>query len=398
MDSTKDFSRIYLLSVDTRQKQGLTNGPDLDLNDISRAFSPDGKYLAFSRGSNEFYDIYIQPVKGSEAVRLTFDNTWIAGLTWTPDGSDIIYSSGGVLWRISATGGEPTPVPASGDNLIDPVVAHRGNLLACVQTSEDYNIWRVEISRLKSRQNSPSKHIHSTQYEGLAQYSPDEKKIAYVSVKSGSPQVWVCDSDGQNDVQLTSSDGNAEAWNPAWSPDGRMIAFDGNYEGQNEIFTIPVDGGAPNQITKNPADDRSPRYSIDGHWIYFTSNRTGVWQIWKIPAEGGDAVQVTNDGGFIVRESTDGKWLYYTKDDTMGIWKKPLPDGEEIIVLNCNIEEPTQWDLAEDGIYYIKWAADNNAAIDFYDFSNEKSTEIFNTGERRFISDLDISSDRHWIT
>jgi hypothetical protein len=106
---------------------------------------------------------------------------------------------------------------------------------------------------------------------------------------------------------------------------------------------------------------------------------------------------VTQNGGFISRESADGKWIYYSKFDTTNIWKKSLPQGEETLVLTCNLENQTQWDLTEDGIYYIKWAEDENAAIDFFNFSNESITEIVNTGEGLFIENLSVSSDRHWI-
>jgi serine/threonine protein kinase len=230
MDSSKDFRRIYSLSVESLQKRELSDAPDFNQNDYFCAISPDGNKLAVSRGSGRSHDLYTIPVKGGEAERLTFNNNQIWGLTWTQDGSEIVYSSGGVLWRISATGGEPKRVPASGGL---PIVAPQGNLLACVQYSEDANIWRVEIPEIKGQKNVPSKMIYSTRWEWGAKYSPGGKKIAYASSRSGINQVWICDSTGQNDVQLTNLDGKAAAWDPAWSPDGDMVTYVSVSDGQN---------------------------------------------------------------------------------------------------------------------------------------------------------------------
>jgi Tol biopolymer transport system component len=398
MDSVKDFSRIYLLSIDTRQVQKLTDAPDEDLNDYYCAISPDGQKLAVARGAQSSYDIYIVPMKGGEAERLTFNNMWIWGLTWTTDGAEIVFSSysGGKssLWRISATGGEPRRVPVSEGSLVNPIVAKQGNRLAVVQYSDDENIWRVEIPKPKGRKTTPSKLIYSTLWEGHAKYSPDGKKIAYSSGRSGSAQIWICDSTGQNSEQLTNLNGNAQAGSPRWSPDGEMITYVGNIEGQNEIFIISVEGGPPVQITKNSAKEYRPSFSRDCNWIYFSSDRSGVWQIWKISAQGGTAIQVTNKGGYIARESTDGKWIYFTKYDTTGIWKKSLHEGGETLVLNSNNEQ-NQWDLVEDGIYFIKGKV-KSSVINFYDFANGKITEIADLGIR-WSFDLDVSSDQHWI-
>ena len=285
----------------------------------------------------------------------------------------------------------------SGEELWNPRVARQGNLLACERYTGDENIWRLEISTSKGEKNLPSKFIYSTQAEECARYSPDGKKIAYQSNKSGSLQIWICDSNGENHVQLTKLESNTEAWDPNWSPDGRMITYVGNFEGQNEIFTMSVEGGSPFQITKNPANDQLPSYSRDGDWIYFTSNRSGISQIWKIPSQGGVAVQITNKGGLRAYESKDGNWIYYCKYDTLiNIWKKSLPGGEETLVLYSNLINHYQWNLVEDGIYYFEKITSGNWVINFYDFTNENKTEIADLGDT-WNPYLDVSPDRQWI-
>ena len=284
-----------------------------------------------------------------------------------------------------------------GDDIAAPIVANQGNLLACVRWAYDENIWRLEISGSNNQKIALSKFIYSTQFEENAKYSPDGKKIAYQSDKSGSQQIWICDSNGENHILLTHSESIATAWDPNWSPDGRIITYVGDFDGQNEIFTISVEGGSPLQITKNPANDQLPSYSRDGDWIYFTSNRSGISQIWKIPSQGGNAVQITTKGGIRAYESKDGNWIYYSKYDTLiNIWKKSLPEGEETLVLRSNLLNHYQWNLVENGIYYFNKMTSGNWVINFYDFTTEYTTEIADLGDT-WNPYLDVSPDRHWI-
>src|SRR5262245_18516349 len=114
-DSATEPYSIFLLTVETGEKRRLTSPPAGSIGDECPAFSPDGKSLAFARmlgvGTK---DIYIVPVGGGEPKRLTFDDTQTLGLTWTPDGREIVFSSnrnGSVeLWRVPIAGGAPARV------------------------------------------------------------------------------------------------------------------------------------------------------------------------------------------------------------------------------------------------------------------------------------------------
>jgi serine/threonine protein kinase len=399
LDSSSDFDRIFLLSIDNKRIQELTDGPDQNLNDYYSAISPDGKTLAFTRGIDKpSSDIYVVPMTGGKAMRLTSDNNFIRGLTWTMDGKEIIYNSGlgsSRLWRISAAGGEITPIPVSGENHFHPVLSTQGNLLACEEWDDDINIWRVENPKSENLINMPSKLIYTTHQDDEQRYSPDGTKIAYRSFASGSSQIWICDSNGDNKEQLTHLDWAAEGGAPHWSPDGRSITFDQMLKGQHDIFTVSIQRAEPVKITNNSATDHSPRYSRDGRWLYFNSNRSGSWQIWKIPMQGGRATQVTENGGYIVYESYDGMWVYYRKYDTQGVWRMALPKGEEEVVLNYKIGL-NNWILSNDGIYFIMLSEQNKHMIYFYDFKTENIEGVLMLGNK-YIGDIEVSPDQNWI-
>ena len=127
--------RIILVSADTMAKRALTSPPGENLGDLNPpgdfdpVFSPDGQTIAFVRKSSWISaDIYIVRVDGGEPRRLTFNNTPIAGLTWTADGREIIFSQNplfvegnGSLWRIPASGGTAERFAEGGHNAIDPL-------------------------------------------------------------------------------------------------------------------------------------------------------------------------------------------------------------------------------------------------------------------------------------
>ena len=90
--------------------------------------------------------------------------------------------------------------------------------------------------------------IGSTRTQNSPQFSPDGKSIAFASERSGSPEIWMCDSEGRNPIQLTSF-GGPEAGTPRWSPDGKELAFDSHAKGDADIYLLSVEGGVPRRIT-----------------------------------------------------------------------------------------------------------------------------------------------------
>jgi Tol biopolymer transport system component len=236
---------------------------------------------------------------------------------------DGLHQSG--LWRIDVSGpasrsAEPQRLAALGDNAVEATISRRGHRLAYSSSFSHSSVWRIatpgdpKARELKSTgsANRATPFINSSRDDLALEFSPDGKRIAFMSDRSGNGEIWVCDSDGSNPVQLTSFRG-ANVTNPRWSPDDGRIAFDSDAEGEYDIWVINAGGGKPKRMTTDPANDGNPSWSRDGRWIYFDSARTGEQQVWKIPETGGYAIRVTRDGGFAPLESPDGKFIYYTK-------------------------------------------------------------------------------------
>lgn len=111
-------------------------------------------------------------------------------------------------------------------------------------------------------------------FESEPVWSPDGRKIAFVSDRDGEREIWVMNADGRGRRQLTHND--ADEHDPDWSPDGRQIAFERN-DGlhDEEIYVVNTDGTGERQLTANETNDYSPSWSPDGRQIAFASDRGG---------------------------------------------------------------------------------------------------------------------------
>jgi TolB protein len=143
-------------------------------------------------------------------------------------------------------------------------------------------------------------------------WSPDGKRIAYVSFESKKPVVYVHHLSENKRQVVASFKGSNSA--PAWAPDGKTIAVVLSVEGGSQIYLINSDGSGPRRrISNSPSIDTEPRYSTDGKFIYFTSDRGGSPQIYRMPSTGGEPQRVTFEGSYNVtpRPSPDGRVLAY---------------------------------------------------------------------------------------
>lgn len=403
-DSPEAPFSIFWLSKETGEKRRLTFPPAQAFGDLNPAISPNGETLAFIRcSSGSECDLYLMPSGGGEVRKLTDLNINIrfsGGVAWSADGGQIIFFNGprGNLWRLSVSGGVPEPIGAAGQGVGGLTL--RGNRLAYAQETVDWNIWQVDLKGSKSLGQRPAPVITSTRFDDSPQFSPDGKKIVFASDRSGTTEIWLCDRDGQNPVQLTSFDGPLTG-TPRWAPDGRQIAFDTRSQGNPDVWVLSLDGGQPRRLTTEPSEDAVPSWSRDGRWVYFGSNRSGRRQIWKMPAEGGPAVQLTKDGGFEGFESLDGKFFYYAKGQDMpGIWRIPVEGGEETLVLDEHKAGYWRsWAVGDKGIYFATAEVPAHPLIEFYSFATGKVTLVSRLDKPipRGVPGLSVSPDGRWL-
>ena len=383
-------SCLYLFSVDTRQIVRLTRPSAGSGDDDAPAISPDGRWLAFSRGA-EVCHLYLLELSDDhrpkgEPHQITFENQHANSPVWAAGGREIIFSMGlyqeHTLWRMGVSKGianKPVRLAFAGEGAWYPAISHLGHRLAFMRwVGGGSEIWRVDVPTRNGKAIQPIRLISSTRDDEEPEYSPDGKQIVFKSNRSGRLEIWVSSSDGSNPFQLTFGVGE-NTFLPRWSPDGRHILFTSNPDGQNDLFLIDARGGNPQRLTAESSNEVAAVFSRDGRWIYFHSDRTGKKQIWKMPAHlSGDdrkAVQVTHNGGISPEESPDGRFLYYLKEgNPKSLWKLPLEGGEEVQLLPSVLYD--NFTVIEDGIVFIDNPSQNRYSLEFLDIASGKTTVL----------------------
>ncbi len=157
-------------------------------------------------------------------------------------------------------------------------------------------------------------------------WSPDGKRLAYVSFENKKPVVYVHSLiDGKRRVIANFKGSNSA---PAWTPDGSWLAVVLSREGGSQLFMINADGSGVRRLATSTGIDTEPRFSPDGQSIYFTSDRGGTPQIYRMPASGGEPQRITFEGSYNVspRISPDGKTIAYITRNAAGKFQVALLD------------------------------------------------------------------------
>ncbi len=380
---------LFRIATATGETRPLILPPAKSLGDSGPAISPDGQTLAFSRrvswGASDLCLLALSPdlMPAGDVRRLTTGSAWNTSPAWMPDGSALIFSTGAMdgphLARMVVSGqAHDDLLPGAGDYGFQPSVARTaGGKVRLVYTRhfESVNLWRQPLDRPGSAVGL----ITSAHWSFEPDYSPDGKRVAFLSDRSGSVEVWVAEADGRNPRQWTSL-GQPSLGSPRWSPEGRRIAF-----------TVPGRDGSSIHIVEDPAT--APRlvqgshhcgyltWSPDGESIYFNSNRGGSTQIWKIAPQGGEAVQVTTRGGRVPVVSADGRYLYYLRlHSTAGdqqLFRVRLTGGKEEKVLDF----VDAYSLSSLGIgfkYYRPAGKPDGPYLRFFRFATGRAEEVPN--------------------
>ncbi len=347
--------RIVEIAIDSGTRRILTNPPPGTPGDNEVALSPDGKSIAFRRATEAaIHSVYVQPVNGGASRLLMQDTSGVVGCAWTRDGRAVIVSARHEatlrsLWQFPVDGGSPVRLTDPTEDAYYPAVSPRDGTIAYAAPYLNETIYRIDLDAA-----APARRIIASNLrDSCPHYSPDGRRIAFRSTRTGADELWVADGEGGSPARLTNFGGPVTG-NARWSPDGQFLALDSRSHGNADVFVLPSGGGTPRRMTQDSSNEVLPSYSADGKWIYFASDRTANWQIWKLPAEGGEARQVTLNGGFAPLESPDGQWVYYTKRDSGGLYRMPIVGGRETVVLESL--PPALWGgwgVTRDAVVYI---------------------------------------------
>jgi Tol biopolymer transport system component/DNA-binding winged helix-turn-helix (wHTH) protein len=267
--------------ISVRRTTQITAAP---LIDMYPAFSPDGETLAYCTVREGSFEIFVRPLTpGSKELQVTTDGGQNMQPTWSPDGKMIAFHSRqrGGIWVIPALGGIARQLTEFG---ADPA-------------------WSPDGQWISFQSEAPV----------------DINQAAFPALPPST--LWLVPAQGGTAKQITRKANPLGGHGaPAWSPDGKRIVFVSYLLGRSEVWTITPAGNELQQFTSGFKHYYDPVFSLDGNFIYLTTS-AGNFQMWRkriLPATGqplGEAEEIANTGAALARYLTiapDGKRLAYS--------------------------------------------------------------------------------------
>ena len=213
---------------------------------LTPSWSPDGKKLAYTSYVHGKPDVFTQGAwPGAKRNRLTSKGTTNITPSWSPNGKNLAAS-----------------LTIKGDQAIY-LLTQKGKIRK--RLTRKWSKWGIDVSPV---------------------FSPSGDQIAFVSKRSGTPQIYIKNLRSGRTERLT-FDGRYNT-SPAWSPSGDRIAYAGSHNGHFDIYVIDIREGKIRQLTFDSGDNETPSWSPDGNLIVFSSNRSGKNALYVMNAYGTD--------------------------------------------------------------------------------------------------------------
>ena len=304
-DLMQGHKQIRRLDLETGQVDEITSGITVQQGQTSSAggiapeVSPDGRWLAFARripdGTISHKGLRFGPrtalwlrdletgaerllmdpieVDMAEGMKVSRD---LPGYAWTRDGGSIVIAAGGRIRRVDVASGDVSTIPFT----------------ALVQRT---------ISEMAGRPQAALGETFTVKFPRWTASSPDGSRLAFQAVG----RIWVMDLPDGTPARLTGDDFAPSEMSPAWSPDGRDIAFTSwADEAQGHVWRVPADGGTPQQITLRAGEYLNTAWSPDGADIVVTRGSGATshgrtvannqyYEFVRVPADGGEATLIT---------------------------------------------------------------------------------------------------------
>jgi len=285
------------------------------------------------------------------------------GLAWDPRGDGILTTRslvGGQLEYVRTDGRRELLLP-SADSLIDPAFSADGSRLAVVQARMTYDLWQVEIpasglpeqARVSAMPGTPL--IQSNRFDYSPRFAHSGQRLAFLSTRSGTPEVWVANADGSDQRQALSLPASALPTHLRWSPDDRYLLL-----GTSDLATYRFDfiSGQLQRLSPKGVATLNPTWSHDGKSIYASRQQGDDWFISRLELASGNWQPVANLAAAMAEASADGKSLYLLRhggEGRRGLWRYDLQSHDDVQLL-AQIERRNwqNFSVTNSGFYYLQ--------------------------------------------
>lgn len=292
-------------------------------------WSPDGRSIAYASDAAGNLDIYVQEIGSGRVTRLTDSEADDAQPAWSPDGSRIAFVS----------------ARAYDEKRLSVLIGMRG--VQSILALRNGDVWVMPARGGRARR------IAQDAYDPA--WSPDGERIVYAGAREGEWGLWIRGVDTASEP-LRLAVGNVRpapsvletalpVIQPAWSRDGRWIAFTAGRYPFLRVFVVPDEGGQAWPVTEADTNTQMPSWSPDGRWLYFSSERSGRVNLYKARFQDGrlgPVQQLTAGSGADLQARVDPeerRIAYSSVRDVLDLWEYDLKSGQAIRLTSETADE-----------------------------------------------------------
>jgi len=331
MDGRQSDLTLLLWDVETGAKQPLRYEHTKGDQDLEAHYSPDGRWIAFRRGISPYSDLYVMRADGSAVRQLTHLSGRIRGYSWAADSSALVFSSDhqgkSELYAIDAAGGTPQRLGVESARFPD---AARGSNTVVYEISRTASgIAEVDLD---AAAKEPRILAVSTGSDFTPAASPDGARVAFLSTRSGTVQLWVSERNKDGAYAVTEYR-DATLSNPVWRGDSAALLVGVHRDGEpSRLVEIEIASRRERVVSDKAENVLFGTYGVQpGSFVLAIGvSSNGARLVHRTQAgTPQQADEVLTQGVHHVEVDAARSLVYYTRSGTAGLFRRALPSGEE---------------------------------------------------------------------
>jgi Tol biopolymer transport system component len=333
--------RIWTVDRLGHNPQQITSDSSEGISHVRPRWSPDGTRIVFQNIERTKFDVRVVDLAAGKYFWVTNDAVQDLNPVWSPSGRFIYFSSyrgGGInIWRSSilqdgSIAGPPQQMTLGAGQDIEIAISSDSKRLAFSILRQNADIWRLPVSANSGQPSGePQEVVTTTREDSRGAWSPDGKIIAFNSDRTGEMNIWLHHLETGKSRQLTTGGGGDFQAN--WSPDQTKIVFFSSRAGTADIWCVEVETGKLEPLTTSDSVNVNPFYSPDGRMIAYNSDETGRPEIWVMNSDGGEARQLSDTGVM-------GHFMRWTPTSDAIIYRSPVGGTSQTVKIGLDGSGP----------------------------------------------------------